>query len=456
MLRTTAPRDSGIYGIRNRLTGQIYIGSALKISKRWAIHRWQLARGTHHSFRLQEAWDAEACPDIFEFLVIEMVRPEQLVSAEQWWIDFYESYDPAYGYNIEPSADSSLGRACREQTREKISKANAGRRADEAERACRKAAMNTPEMREMFARIYRADDLRSRISLTKGGTGCVLTPEIIREAIAAYDAGDVSIKALCARYGVGYGAMQKALKGHGPKFGETKREIGSATAGFDSATVSRKIARTLRTVSDETAQEVRRLYAAGRFLQADLADRFGLSRAVVHAILKSRSGYEHLGASLSTMAYRGIANRKLVEADAAKIMVLRSFGATTESIAAQFGVSKSAISRFIALKRRRGEEVATIAPRHHSAERKAQIGASSKRTSVGPRPAARAVCDETAVEIRRLYATGLFSQSALAKKFQIDGVTAGRIVKSERGYRHLGEPLPTFVFRGHRMLEGVE
>ena len=301
------PKTSGIYGILNRETGQIYVGSAVCISKRFVAHRCALSNGRHHSFRMQKAWDSCNDVNVFEFFVIEFVTKEFLIQAEQFWIDFYESYDPSLGYNVAPTAGSSIGRPCSAETRAKISAGTLGKKATEAELARRKAAMNTPQMRTFFARMFRSDDVRSRISSAKMGSGRVLTPKIIREAITEYETGRWSIKALCARYGVGYGSMQTALKWEGPKFGDVKLDLGTATTGADAQSVANKIAVTLRAVTDEKAHEIRALYATGSFLQVDIAARFNLNKVVVNSIIKANKGYKHLGSPLPTKMYRGVA-----------------------------------------------------------------------------------------------------------------------------------------------------
>lgn len=62
----------GIYLIRNTTTGDCYVGQAQNIAKRWESHRAMLARGMHHSSRLQQDWD-EYGADAFAWEVLEEV-----------------------------------------------------------------------------------------------------------------------------------------------------------------------------------------------------------------------------------------------------------------------------------------------------------------------------------------------------------------------------------------------
>jgi len=63
---------SGIYAIHNVQTGEAYIGQTANIAGRFVNHRWNLARGTHTSRALQEAWDADG-PGAFGLVILERV-----------------------------------------------------------------------------------------------------------------------------------------------------------------------------------------------------------------------------------------------------------------------------------------------------------------------------------------------------------------------------------------------
>ncbi len=101
-------KESGIYGLQNLENNKVYIGSAVSFQRRWLGHTFDLNRGKHRNAYLQNAFNKQ--PEAFEFYVIESVeKKELLVSREQFWIHFYESYDDKKGYNISPTAGSSLG-----------------------------------------------------------------------------------------------------------------------------------------------------------------------------------------------------------------------------------------------------------------------------------------------------------------------------------------------------------
>ncbi len=99
---------SGIYGLLNKSNGKIYIGSAIKMANRWRQHRHDLQRGKHRNSYLQNAFNQAA--EAFEFFIIEKIEKlSDLISREQFWINFYKAFVPDFGYNIAITAGSSLG-----------------------------------------------------------------------------------------------------------------------------------------------------------------------------------------------------------------------------------------------------------------------------------------------------------------------------------------------------------
>src|SRR5687767_14709555 len=99
---------SGVYLIRNAVNNKVYVGSAAYITSRWSNHRARLGKGNHHSIKLQRAWNKYGA-EAFRFLVLIRVSKEQLIAAEQQWIDHFKAASQA-GYNVSPKAGSAAGR----------------------------------------------------------------------------------------------------------------------------------------------------------------------------------------------------------------------------------------------------------------------------------------------------------------------------------------------------------
>lgn len=98
---------TGVYQIKNTKSGKVYVGSAaVSLSKRWNVHKCRLRKKTHHSKKLQNAWEKHG-EEAFEFSVLEHCPPTQCEVLEQKWIDLLDSFNA--GYNCRPNANSQLG-----------------------------------------------------------------------------------------------------------------------------------------------------------------------------------------------------------------------------------------------------------------------------------------------------------------------------------------------------------
>ncbi len=100
---------AGVYIIRNKITGRVYVGSSYRIEFRLGQHRRALRRGKHYSLHLQRAWNCYG-ESAFEFEAVEVVpEPERLAEREQAWADAYKASDPIHGYNLRVITSSNLG-----------------------------------------------------------------------------------------------------------------------------------------------------------------------------------------------------------------------------------------------------------------------------------------------------------------------------------------------------------
>lgn len=116
---------SGIYAIVNKINFKVYVGSAVDLKQRKWDHLKDLRKNRHYNSKLQNAWNKYG-EENFVFDVLEFVEhKENLLNAEQFWIDF--SNCVKIGYNINPNACSRLGAIVSEETRKKIGDKSRGR-----------------------------------------------------------------------------------------------------------------------------------------------------------------------------------------------------------------------------------------------------------------------------------------------------------------------------------------
>lgn len=103
-----------VYGIRNKETGKIYIGSTSDIRNRLSCHYSSLKYGYHYNKLLQNDWNLYG-KNMFETIEFESFdSKEESIKREQELIDLYN------GYNLRP-ADLDLGWELSEETKNKMS-----------------------------------------------------------------------------------------------------------------------------------------------------------------------------------------------------------------------------------------------------------------------------------------------------------------------------------------------
>src|SRR5258708_3446455 len=120
------PSSPGIYCIRCVPTHRTYVGSAKDIAKRWHSHRYELQRGKHHNAILQNAWDKYGA-SAFVFEVLEYVLiPDLLTAREQYWFSKLHPFGKR-GFNLSPTAGSTLGIKASQVTKQRQSASHQGR-----------------------------------------------------------------------------------------------------------------------------------------------------------------------------------------------------------------------------------------------------------------------------------------------------------------------------------------
>jgi group I intron endonuclease len=139
---------SCIYKISSKLDGRLYIGSAIDFDKRKYEHLKRLRKGTHHSKKLQHFYWKYGESSL-DFSIIELCEIDKLLEREQYWIDETKAYTKS-GFNICPTAGSSLGRILSEDTKNKIRDRAIGRK-QTAEQVRNRSLKNTGKKRSKEA-----------------------------------------------------------------------------------------------------------------------------------------------------------------------------------------------------------------------------------------------------------------------------------------------------------------
>lgn len=112
-------RSPGVYALVNRKNKKLYIGSATgKVKDRFRGHDNELSKGIHCNRYLQHAWNRDG--DQFVLVVIENCSPERCIEREQFWMDYFRSWDRNLGYNLSPTAGNNSGLKYSKESRARI------------------------------------------------------------------------------------------------------------------------------------------------------------------------------------------------------------------------------------------------------------------------------------------------------------------------------------------------
>lgn len=112
--------NSGIYQIRCKESGNLYVGSAVDFNNRWKMHLHLLNRGKHHSRHMQAAW-IKYGESAFEFERLLICERKDLLMYEQIVLD---AMSPEY--NTAKIAGSCLGLRHSAETKAKQAAAKFG------------------------------------------------------------------------------------------------------------------------------------------------------------------------------------------------------------------------------------------------------------------------------------------------------------------------------------------
>lgn len=85
----------GIYKIKNKINGKVYIGQSVNIERRWHSHKYANCK----SSAIYSAIKKYGIEN-FSFKVIEECSIEELNDKEMYWINFYDSTNSNKGYNL--------------------------------------------------------------------------------------------------------------------------------------------------------------------------------------------------------------------------------------------------------------------------------------------------------------------------------------------------------------------
>jgi group I intron endonuclease len=301
-------KKMGIYAIVNLVDGKQYVGSSMNIKKRSRDHLWFLRNDRHPNPYLQNAFNKYG-ESSFEFRILEeVVSEEELLAAEQYWLDYTQCYDREHGYNIDFAADRKVFAP---ETRAKISAANTGR-VHTAESRARMSAAQKGRFVSDEARVkLRAANLGKTMTVEAcakiAKAKLVMTPNQVHEVRRRVVTGD-SLSSLARSYGVSKETIRNIIRGRTwghlaaeegmpvisainrgrPLSDETRKKLSAVRKGHPvSEETRRKIAEGMAALTPAQVQEIRRRASAGESYTS-IARIYGVHRTTISRIIKGK------------------------------------------------------------------------------------------------------------------------------------------------------------------------
>lgn len=174
----------GIYRIINIANGKSYIGSSRNIRKRFYMHLWQLRKGKHHSKHLQRAWNFFGDSE-FYFAIIEYCEIAQLIEREQYWVNYFKTFDSKHGYNLSKIVNHPGTGKITDAYRKKMS---------EIKKGIATSALQKQRAREVKRKLTDEDEIKIK-ELFKSGMN-------MSDIAKLYSFSDVGIRNVLKRHGL--------------------------------------------------------------------------------------------------------------------------------------------------------------------------------------------------------------------------------------------------------------
>lgn len=100
---------NGIYAIKNKINGKMYIGQTGNLTNRFYRHKYKLNKKQHTCSHLQNSWNMYG-EEAFEFKILESdILDEMLTKREQHFIETFKTNNKKFGYNTRIASDSNRG-----------------------------------------------------------------------------------------------------------------------------------------------------------------------------------------------------------------------------------------------------------------------------------------------------------------------------------------------------------
>lgn len=240
-----------IYKFFNTINGKIYIGKTNNIKRRLK-HHYNVSFGGKtkykHHFQPIHAAIKKYENDI-EFCVIQDVLLESDANiCEKYWIYYFKSNDPKFGYNLTAGGDGTSGRIISEKTRSKMRNAQLG-----------KILSQDTKNKISLAHSGKTLTNEHKIKISKSNKGKTLSPEHVQILINVNT---------------------------GKKLSEsTKTKISQSIIKLNLKGENNPNA----SLTDNDIKVIRQLYSTGKYKQKKLAIMFNVTQSSISLIVNYKN-----------------------------------------------------------------------------------------------------------------------------------------------------------------------
>lgn len=173
--------NTGIYKIENKLNSKCYIGSAVNIKARLAVHRSDLNLNRHCNSYLQRAWNKYG-ENSFNFEPLLYCDKKNLIFYEQKTVDKIHTVNGVY--NLRLCVENTGGWKHSDISKQKISNCHKGRKLSEEHKKKIAASVKTS---------FTEEHKQKLLSINRGNKYCLgkITSEEIKQKIAKANKGQI-------------------------------------------------------------------------------------------------------------------------------------------------------------------------------------------------------------------------------------------------------------------------
>lgn len=166
-----------IYIIQNNKNLKIYVGQTINLRQRWSAHK-SYAKSNKPNQYIHIAMKKYGIENFSHQLLEEYNSQNEADSAEEFWIEFFQSRNRLMGYNIKPGGMVST---LSKDTKQKISKAHKGKKLSKAHIENISKALTgrkfTEEHKNKISRLGSTQTTETREKISQAHIGMVHTKE---------------------------------------------------------------------------------------------------------------------------------------------------------------------------------------------------------------------------------------------------------------------------------------